>query len=57
MHLCSRNEAIPSSPALPESKDAEMEMDTQKMMENTEVTPDPPAANQAMKGTLLLCSS
>ncbi|MCI4374280.1 hypothetical protein PGIGA_G00004530 [Pangasianodon gigas] len=48
----SKNEAIPSSPVLPKSKDAEVEMGTQKMMEKAEVTPDPPAANQAMKAKL-----
>lgn len=57
MCLCSKDEAVPSNPALPKSKDADEEMGTQKMMEKTEVTPDPPAANQAMKGTLLLFST
>lgn len=48
--LCSKDEAVPSSPVLPKHKDTEVEMGPQKMMKKAEVTPDPPAANQAMKG-------
>ncbi|XP_047666970.1 uncharacterized protein lmtk3 isoform X2 [Tachysurus fulvidraco] len=48
----SKDHALPSSPVLPKSKDAGVEMGTQKMTEKAEVTPDPPAANQAMKAKL-----
>ncbi|XP_058257093.1 uncharacterized protein lmtk3 isoform X1 [Hemibagrus wyckioides] len=48
----SKDEAIPSSPVLPKSKDAEVETGTWKTTEKAEITPDPPAANQAMKAKL-----
>lgn len=51
--LCSKDEAIPSSPVLPKSKDAEVETGTWKTTEKAEITPDPPAANQAMKGIFI----
>ncbi|KAK3551493.1 hypothetical protein QTP70_017382 [Hemibagrus guttatus] len=46
----SKDEALSSSPVLPKRKDAEVETGTRKMTEKAENTPDPPAANQAMKG-------
>ncbi|XP_060777066.1 uncharacterized protein lmtk3 isoform X2 [Neoarius graeffei] len=46
----SKDEAVPSSPVLPQQKDAAVERGPQKMVEKAEVAPDPPAANQAMKG-------
>ncbi|KAM9487703.1 uncharacterized protein lmtk3 isoform 1-T1 [Clarias gariepinus] len=48
----SKDDAVPSIPVLPKIKDAEQEMGTTKMTAKAEVTPDPPAANQAMKAKL-----
>ncbi|XP_017338691.1 uncharacterized protein lmtk3 isoform X2 [Ictalurus punctatus] len=48
----SKVEAVPCSPVLAKSKDGEVEVGTLKTMEKAEVTPDPPAANQAMKAKL-----
>ncbi|XP_046702509.1 uncharacterized protein lmtk3 isoform X2 [Silurus meridionalis] len=48
----SNDEAVPPSPVSPKSKDAEVESGTLKMIEKAEVSPDPPATNQAMKAKL-----
>ncbi|XP_072536006.1 uncharacterized protein lmtk3 isoform X2 [Salminus brasiliensis] len=48
--LCSKGEAVSSSPALSKSEDAEEESEMLTVMEQPEIAPALPATNQAMKG-------
>ncbi|KAG9276361.1 hypothetical protein AMEX_G8673 [Astyanax mexicanus] len=50
--LCSKGEAVCSSPVLSKSEDAEEESEMLTVIEQPEVTPAMPATNQAMKAKL-----
>lgn len=52
IYLSSKEESQPSSPSVSVSEPAEAKTEEMTVLEQPEVTPSLPVANQAMKGTV-----